>query len=136
MAHMANVTLGHEQVEWFDPDMDEAKSALFDDGRFLDYIEGHGVALALERVSKLHRVVANQLIRLAITDPADSDWAARAIWLCGKAKYRRRQLRRRYAETFDTERLALFIQNFNTLHPRAVWGSQLTATPDLGKRTK
>lgn len=129
MAHMANVTLGYESVEWFNPEMDEAKSAIFDDVAFTNYTHRHGVALALERVSKLHRYVANQLIELAVADPKSSEWAGRAICLCSQAKYRRRQLRRLYAETFDRDRLALFVSNFDTIHPRAEWGSKVTEAP-------
>jgi len=126
VAHMASVTLGYEPVEWFDPDMENAKAAIRDDAAFERYVLRHGVAFALEQVSRLHRVIANQLIRSAVKNTDHSDWASRAIFICNRAKRRRGQLRRMYRDTFGPERTALFIHNFDSTHPRAEWGSALT----------
>lgn len=126
MPRMANVTLGHEDVDWFDPVMDAVKAALWNEHAFDAYVEFHGVALALENVSKLHRLVANQMIEVAVTREQPSEWAWRAITVCRQAKKRRNQLRRHYRTVFGQQRYDRFLTNFSAVHPRAEWGSKVS----------
>lgn len=117
------VTLGDEDVEWFDTEYDDLKPALFDDDGFREYTEALGLDAALEAVTKFHRVIANQLIVRAVTRVQENEWTARTITLCKRAKTRRNELRRYYGVQNGVPALIAIKRQLEFRYPRAVWGS-------------
>lgn len=120
------VTLGDEDVEWINEDQDLIDS-IWADETFREYTEQHGLPETLEAVTRLHRVIANQLIERAISRYDHSAWSMRAINLAGRIKKRRNELRRYYAVQNGWPELIALKREIELKYPRAMWGSKTGA---------
>lgn len=118
-----DVSLAPDDVEWVRSDDDDLKDALFDDHQFELFVVREGLPVALELVTALHRKVANQLIRRAVSDRQSSRWASAAIHVCRQAKWRRRQLRRWLAAEVGRSEVDAPVEMLSLRYPRAEWGS-------------
>jgi hypothetical protein len=116
------VTLGDEDVEWIDEDR-ELIDSIWTDETFREHVEQNGLTETLEAVTRLHRVIANQLIERAISRYDHSAWSMRAINLAGRIKKRRNELRRYYGVQNGFGALANFRRDLEAKYPRAEWGS-------------
>lgn len=79
----------------------------------------------IELLHAFHRDIANQLIRTATKTPDVSSWAARAISLCGAAKWRRNVARRVFRLEHGHAAELEYRRELATKYPRAEWGSAL-----------
>lgn len=115
----AQVTLGHEPVEWISP-FEELREAIWDDDLFVAYLASRSLKVAFWEVHRFHRVIANQLIERGVTDPTVSDWATRTVSLNIRIRVRRRQVQRAFRAEFGNAALSAELKAFARKYPRAV----------------
>lgn len=120
----SDVTLSPDDIVWDRP-QDPVKVAVFDDVAFRIMLTDHGVRRTLELLHAFHRDIANQLIVTATKSPDVSTWAARAIGLCGAAKWRRNEARRVYRLEHGHTAELEYRRLLATKYPRAEWGAAL-----------
>lgn len=121
-----DVTLAPEDVEWDDPARDlmsTLSNAVWDEGTAWAMIREHGIEVALEAVSRLRRVVANQLRRRAVTDLTDSEWSRRAGAKVIYLRQMRGKLRTEYRREYGNDRYMAWQKAFDRRWPRAEWGN-------------
>jgi hypothetical protein len=119
------VTLAPDDIEWVRewPDAhDGLKGIVWNDADFWGFVEQHGLAGALEKVTRFHRVIANQLIERGVSEYRQSEWTRRAINLCQQAKRRRGQLRGRYWVEVGPDAAQAEYVRLDEKYPRAEWG--------------
>lgn len=120
-----DVTLAPDDIEWVAPvDRERLKDAAFDQAVFDQILNDLGPKETLTQFTRIHRTVANQLIRKATFDPLSSAWARRAIGLCGRLKRRRNQARGVLRATVGVVEAERFIAALDYQFPRAVWGEE------------
>lgn len=108
-------------------DDEELKDALYDDDLFVEYVETHGLHIALEEVTRFHRTIANQLIVNAVDEYVPgSGWVGRTMRLCHRAKRRRNELRRVLRASAGEAVAGVVIEQLGLRFPRAVWGSAVS----------
>lgn len=98
------MTLFESQVEWLTDDlddMDEIKSAIWDDEEFKNLVSERGLEESLLAVSHFHKMITSQLAAKGVTGPDGTDWARKTIGLAIRAKSRRQQLRRAIQSAFE-----------------------------------
>ena len=120
----SDVTLSPDDIDWDRP-QDPVKVAVFDENAFWEILTTHGAERTVELFHAFHRDVANQLIRTATKSPDVSSWAARAIGLCGAAKWRRNMARRIYRLEHGVTAELEYRHQLATKYPRAEWGAAL-----------
>ena len=121
---MKQVTLGHEDIEWFYDDRPDIKHNIFRDDYFEDFVKSVGVKSALHSAHWFHRLIANQLISKAVMT-TETSWGHYTIKLCQTARYRKQQMRRQYVEVYGQEAATAEFARLNALYPRAIWGERL-----------
>lgn len=120
----SDVTLSPDDIEWVRVE-DPVKIAVFDDTAFRDMLTTHDTERTVELFHAFHRDIANQLIRTATKSPDVSAWAARAIGLCGAAKWRRNVSRAIFRAEHGVAAELEYRHQLATKYPRAEWGSAL-----------
>lgn len=118
-----DVTLSPDDIEWeWADDYDGLKSIVFDDDQFADFVDQHGLEIALEKVHRFFRAIANQLIERGVSK-LDTSWKNRAVRLSRAIKRRRAALVRAYRDAHGEADMQRFTTALALKYPRAVFGS-------------
>lgn len=121
-----DVTLAPDDIEWIGVVTDaQLKDAVFNQEQFDAVVAELGVREALNQFTRLHRVIANQLIVTATTDPLSSPWARRTIVLCFRLKKRRNQIRWMLRNEIGVPATDVVLAELDAQYPRAAWGSEV-----------